>query len=117
MSRLQQFLPQIAQANAALSDELQRNPAAREKYDIERVSHNQAQVVQMELHCGVQQQQPPPSTATTPLPDIVLPGREHPSNYDSDDDNNNNSDDNDDDPNDNNANDNVPKRPLIEELN
>lgn len=101
----------MAQANAALSDELQRNPAAREKYDIERVSKDQAHVVQMELHCGVASSS---RSDTAVLPDIVLPGRDHPSNHDSDDDDDN---DNANDPDDNADNDAVPKRPLIEELN
>lgn len=105
MSRLQQFLPQMAQANAALTDELKRNPAAREKYDIERVSGDQAHVVQMELHCGVAAQPQQGDDNVAKLPNIVLPDV---------DDNDNDSNDNDNNSNDDDV---PPKRPLIEELN
>eukprot|EP00002_Diphylleia_rotans_P025905 TRINITY_DN5144_c0_g1_i1.p1 TRINITY_DN5144_c0_g1~~TRINITY_DN5144_c0_g1_i1.p1 ORF type:complete len:279 (+),score=80.87 TRINITY_DN5144_c0_g1_i1:45-881(+) len=63
MNRLQAFLPQIAQANKAIEDELKQNPQAAQKYDIEAVS-GQQKVIQMNLALGIYDVQSPKANGT-----------------------------------------------------
>jgi hypothetical protein len=78
----------MAQANAALDAEIQRDPSARSKYDIEHITASDERVVQMDIHCGVMDAPAPASDAApdAPLNEVLLRNVRHDDDTDDDDD-------------------------------